>query len=199
MGIAAARLGVVVCTAGVLMLAMGLAIGVVGEDWFANVPVVTDHLFLLSLPGPAACVLAGIGLALPDTLERLVLPPILGLAGILGGLAIGLAAPAIDRLGFVAGAGAVSLALTLIPMLVLAPLRAGWTRILVRIVGSWLIAIGVMLGGTRVIAAKPPPALPPPPPAAPQMSAPSTPPEAIEPPPAVERPSRGDGGEAPAP
>jgi hypothetical protein len=54
-------------------------------------------------------------------------------------------------------------------------------RILTRILGSWLIAIGIMLGGVRVIAATPKLAAPPPPPPNAAPLAPSAVPQALLP------------------
>jgi len=138
-----------------LFAAVGIAGGLAGERSFADSEFVASHLLVLNLPGPLVCVLAGLALALPLTLQSWILPVLSAAAGILVGLAIGLATPAGEAIAFASGAALGGLWIAAIPALVFPPIRAGWARILTRIIGSWLIAIGVMLGGLRVIVAKP--------------------------------------------
>jgi hypothetical protein len=165
-----------------LIMAGGIASGVVGEADFANSSFVARHLFVLNLPGPLVCVIAGVALAVPLALQSWILPIFSAAVGILIGLGIGLAAPANELMAFAAGAALGSLSITAIPALLFPPIRAGWGRILTRIVGSWLIAIGVMLGGMRLVTAKSTlGALPSAPPAAAPLP-PTAVPEAVPPP-----------------
>jgi hydrogenase/urease accessory protein HupE len=138
-----------------LVAAAGIASGIAGEYAFADSKFVAGHLLVLNLPGPLVCVLAGLALALPLSLQSWILPALAAAAGILVGLAIGLSTPAGEAVAFASGAALAGLSIAAIPVLVFPPIRAGWARILTRILGSWLIAIGVMLGGLRVITAKP--------------------------------------------
>jgi hydrogenase/urease accessory protein HupE len=138
-----------------VIAAGGVASGIAGEHAFANSEFVAGHLVILNLPGPLVCVVAGLALALPLSLQTWILPILSAAAGILVGLAIGLSTPANEAMAFASGAALGGLWIAAIPVLVFPPIRAGWARILTRIVGSWLIAIGVMLGGLRIIAVKP--------------------------------------------
>src|SRR6202011_344401 len=82
------------------------------------------------------------------------------------------------------------------PALFFRSLRGSWTRIFARIFGSWLIAVGILLGGVRLIAAKPAAqALPPP--TMVQPRPPSAIPEAVPPPAAPRAFPRGGENEFP--
>jgi hypothetical protein len=149
-----------------LSLVAGIAAGIVSEGGLANSAFVADHLFVLKLPGPISAVMAGGGLALPLFLQKWTLPPLAAVLGFFVGLATGLASPAGDAIAFSTGAMTASLWVAFAPTLLCLPLHAPWARIFVRILGSWLIAIGVMLGGTQLIPPKlSPEEAPPPPPA----------------------------------
>jgi hypothetical protein len=50
-----------------------------------------------------------------------------------------------DPLLFLLGSALAALATTLLPSAVVVSLEAGWQRIGVRIVGSWLAAVGAMI------------------------------------------------------
>jgi len=156
-GLALAGQAAVVRSASLLTLAAGIVGGIAGEADLANSAWVADHLFVLALPGPIACVIAGLALALPLIVQQWALPILAAGFGFLIGVAIGLAAPAGYTVGFAAGGALGGLWIAVTPALLFPPVRVGWARILVRILGSWLIAIGIMLGGTRLIAARPTP------------------------------------------
>jgi len=174
MGLGAARQTGLPRWSSVVAVAVGIAAGIVGEADVANSTFVANHLFLIALPGPAASIVAGLGLAAPLQAQKWILPCMAAVIGGLIGLAIGFAAPAGEMLGFSTGATLGCLWIAATPALLLPPLRITWTRILVQILGSWLIAIGVMLGAARLIpATRPPEPLPVPSPALPM---PATPP-----------------------
>jgi hypothetical protein len=156
MGLALARLPSLARSPSVVVLAIAIAAGIGGEGDLANSGFVAGHLSVIALPGPVACVIAGLLLALPLRPQKWILPILTTVSGFLVGLAIGLAAPAGEILAFGTGGTIGSLWFAVMPALLLPPLGITWARILVRILGSWLIAIGVMLGASRLIAAKPP-------------------------------------------
>jgi hypothetical protein len=161
MGLALSRLTVFPRWSGVAALTAGMAGGVAGENDLANSAFVADHLFILALPGPTACVIAGLALALPLLLQEWALPVLAAALGLSIGLAIGLAAPAGNVLAFSAGSVSSGLWIVITPALLFPWLQISWARIFTRILGSWLIAIGLLLGGVRLIASKPSPEAPP--------------------------------------
>jgi len=160
MGLALSRQTVFARWSGVAALTAGMAGGVAGENDLANSAFVADHLFILALPGPTACVIAGLALALPLLLQEWALPVLAAALGLSVGLAIGLAAPAGNVLAFSAGGVSSGLWIAIAPALVFPSLQISWARIFTRILGSWLIAIGLLLGGVRLIASKPSPEAP---------------------------------------
>ena len=181
LGLALARQSPVGRWLSFLIAAGGMAVGIVAEYQVANSEFVAGHLFLLNLPGPLVCVLAGLALALPLRLQSWALPVLSGTVGILSGLAVGLAAPAGEFAAFTGGAALAGLWIAALPVLLFPTIRAGWARILTRIVGSWLIAIGLMLGGLRIITAQPKLAPLPPPSTAAEPASPSSIPQAVPP------------------
>src|SRR5262249_55279391 len=93
MALATARHGWLSRACSMIALASGMAGGIAAEGTFANSRFVADHLFVLELPGPLACVIAGSALALPAILQKWTLPFLAFCLGLLIGLAIGLAVP----------------------------------------------------------------------------------------------------------
>jgi hypothetical protein len=181
MGLALSRQTVLARWSGVAALTVGIAAGIAGEGNLANSDFVTDHLFVLALPGPVACAIAGLALALSPILQKWLLPGFAVLLGFLVGIAIGLAAPAGSELGFSAGGTLSELWIAITSALFFQSLQRPWVRIFTRILGSWLIAVGILLGGVRLIAVKPAAEALPPPPTL-QRFPPSTIPEAVPPP-----------------
>lgn len=181
LGLALARRSWLGRWSGFLVAAAGIAAGVAFENTIADSNFVAGHLYVLKLPGPLVCAIAGLALALPLTLQSWILPLLAAVSGVLIGLAIGLAAPAGGEIAFAIGAGLGGLWIAALPALLFPPIQSGWARILTRIVGSWLIAIGVMLGTLQIITARPKLAPAPPSPAAAEPSSPSSLPQAVPP------------------
>jgi hydrogenase/urease accessory protein HupE len=194
LGLALARQTVVPRWSSVAALTVGIAAGTAGEGNLANSALVGDPLFVLALPGPVACLIAGLALALPPILQKWLLPVFAAVVGCLIGIAIGLAAPAGSVFAFSAGGALAGLWIAVAPALLFQSAQRPWARILVRILGSWLIAIGLLLGGVRIIASKPPPPAFPPPATAEPLP-PSAEPQAVPPPAAAAPFARGPGGE----
>ena len=114
----------------------------------ARVPHASEHLFLT---GPLATLAAGLLLLAPRPLKAVLAPPLAGLAGLLHMVAIRLTDPTlhdprIAPLGFAAA---------LWPLLAVAlTLRAflpRWTPIGAPILGSWLLAIGLLHGAASLV------------------------------------------------
>ncbi|MGX8010947.1 hypothetical protein ACVDG8_019305 [Mesorhizobium sp. ORM8.1] len=145
---------------------LGVVLGIVFRDWYlalmADIPGVTTHLYLT---GPVSALAAGLPLILPARARLWIFPVAAMLIGAMLGVATTLTDPTLHD-------PAISMIATLIALWILAAIGLsghafwhGWFPIAARILGSWLIAIGLLLGGAA-IAAKPPvlAPLPPPPP-----------------------------------
>lgn len=135
---------------------LGVVLGMLFRDRYlalmADVPGVTTHLFLT---GPVSALAAGLLLILPARARLWILPVAAMLIGAMLGVATTLTDPTLHD-------PAISMIATLIAFWIMAAIglsgRAfwyGWFPIAARILGSWLIAIGLLLGGAA-IAAKPP-------------------------------------------
>jgi hypothetical protein len=145
---------------------LGVVLGISFRDWYlslmADVPGVTTHLFLT---GPVSALAAGLPLILPARVRPWILPVAAMLIGAMLGVATTLTDPTLHD-------PAIPMIAILIALWIVAAIGLsghafwhGWFPIAARILGSWLIAIGLLLGGAAIAARSPVPApLPPPPP-----------------------------------
>jgi hypothetical protein len=132
---------------GALLAVIGVSLGFLARDWLiAAVVSGPATASRLALPGPIACLVAGLSLAVPDRLRPWVLAPAAIVIGAMLALAIKLVDPSFHDPNFVRGALAAGAwlvaALSLSGRLCAWP----WCAIASRILGSWLVAIGLMLG-----------------------------------------------------
>ena len=95
--------------------------------------------------------IVGVLVALNAKIPRTVLLLLTSAAGLLHGFVNGatMAAAGTDRLGMLGAALAVFVVITLLAALVVS-LRAQWSRIAVRVAGSWIAAIGLLMIGWLV-------------------------------------------------
>ncbi|UCD34128.1 MAG: HupE/UreJ family protein [Nitrospiraceae bacterium] len=95
--------------------------------------------------------IVGVLVALNATLPRTVMLILTCTAGLLHGFVNGstMAAAGTNRLGMLGAALAVFIVITLITALVVS-LRAQWSRIVVRVAGSWIAAVGLLMLGWLV-------------------------------------------------
>jgi hypothetical protein len=100
----------------------------------------------LGLPGPISCLAVGVVLAAPQRLRAWLLPPVAVVVGAMLAVGIKLVDPSFHDPDFLRGALAASLWLVTAVGLTVHLVYARWLGIAVRILGSWLIAIGLMLG-----------------------------------------------------
>jgi len=135
---------------------LGVALGMLFRDRYlalmAGVPGATTHLFLT---GPLSALAAGLLLIMPARLRPWVLPFVAVLIGAMLGVATTLTDPTLND-------PAISLIAILIALWILAVIGLSgqafwraWFAIAARILGSWLVAIGLLLGGA-VVATRPP-------------------------------------------
>lgn len=105
----------------------------------------------LGLPGPISCLAAGLVLAAPEGLRSWLLPPAAIIIGAMLAVAIKLVDPSFHDPNFLRGAIAASLWLIAAVVLTGQLIDRPWFRIAIRILGSWLIAIGLMLGAAILV------------------------------------------------
>ena len=139
------------------------------------------HILLLA---PGCCVVTGATLVSPGAARPWLLPVVAFLVGIVLGLEVKLSDPSVGE-WFAGGAALSGAWFIAAPLLLWRAFARGWFSIAGRILGSWMIAIGAMLGGPYLI---PPPEAPAP--AATEAPAPLQPPIG-EPPPIVSPPDSG--------
>ncbi|HTO84062.1 MAG TPA: hypothetical protein VMQ73_17615, partial [Methylomirabilota bacterium] len=149
----------------------------------AQLTLTPDSTWRLGFIGPLACVAAGLVLA-PGPLLRVVLAPLAAaFCGAALGFLIAFHDPSLGDPRFAIGAAAAGLCVMAAPVVVLPWFGRGWLRIGGRILASWLIAIGLLLGGSKYVAQQRA--------AQPLATAPPPPPPAYQPPP-VNAPAIGD-------
>jgi hypothetical protein len=150
-------------------LGAGIPFGIAGEHRLAaQLTLTPDSARQLGFVGPLACVAAGLALA-PGALLRAVLAPVAAACcGAALGFLVAFHDPSLGDPRFAGGGAAAGLWLLAAPAIVLRRFKRGWLRIGGRILASWLIAIGLLLGGSKYVvqqrAAQPVAVVPPPPP-----------------------------------
>jgi hypothetical protein len=111
-------------------------------------PVFAGYVVLV---GPACCVLAAVSLAIPGRLRIWIMPTAAILVGSTLGFLAALHNPSAGDPKFSLGAAATGLWLISLAPAVLRQLRSSWLTIGGRIFASWLAAIGLMLGGAKLV------------------------------------------------
>jgi hypothetical protein len=101
--------------------------------------------------GPLCCVVAGLTLASAGGLRLCLMPASTALTGAALGFLAALHDPAIGNPRFACGAAAVGLWLLATPPAILRWFGTTWLKIGGRIVASWLVAIGLLLGGSKFV------------------------------------------------
>ena len=173
LGIAFGLVGARACAIGALLFGFGIAAGFAFYkpllDPLLAIPHAAERSFLT---GPIANIVAGLTLVSGRRLRPRLFVPMAGAAGIMLALAIVVTDPSLnDSSNRVAGVligawivGAISLSLR--------AFGREWFDIAGRIVGSWLIAIGLLYGGVALLP-KPTPAAQPSTETAPRVPAPT--------------------------
>ena len=152
------------------MFLLGTVIGFEIRPWFMSVltgvPRAADHLFLT---GPLSNVAAGLLLIAPQRARAWLFAPITLSLGAMLAVAIGLTNPTIDDLLIPCLGMAVGIWIVWVIALTVSAFRHPWFPIAARIVGSWLLAAGLLYGSASFVPrpAPPPQPLPEPPQQAP--------------------------------
>ena len=137
---------------GALLTVVGLWLGLVGRNWLiAAIVSGPTSVGRLALPGPISCLAAGLVLAAPERLR----PWLLSLAAIVIGamlaLGIKLIDPSFHDPRFLRGAIVAGIWLVAAVALTGRLCNGLSFRIAMRIFGSWLVAIGLMLGASILV------------------------------------------------
>ncbi len=133
-----------------VMFIFGIGLGLPSESWLLSVAgnAQKSWALILLVTGPLSPVVAGLTLAVSDQWRRWILLPMAFLLGSILGVAITLDAASADQHSFAEAATAMAVWLVASVAFSWAAFERPWFRIGGRIIGSWLIAIGLMLGGS---------------------------------------------------
>ncbi len=135
-----------------LLFGLGIVAGFVGQDWLLwvlyNVPEGPTHLFLT---GPIAYLAIGLALVPGARLLPWLLPVAAVVAGAMLSLAIMLTDPSLHDPAFTWTPVLAACWIAAAVSLTLQAFRRRWFPIFGRILGSWLVAIGLLYGGASLM------------------------------------------------
>jgi hypothetical protein len=130
----------------------GVLSGILGESRLVSPAMGAPGLHnLFVYIGPLCCVAAGLALASPAGLRAWTVSAATALSGAALGFLIALHDPSIADVRFSGGAAAVGLWLVAAPPVLLRRVDRSWLTIGGRVFASWLIAMGLMLGGSSYV------------------------------------------------
>jgi hypothetical protein len=135
-----------------LFFAAGVLAGTAREGWLLSAALAPGSAGHLVFVGPASCVAVGLALLPPSRVRAWAMPVIAVLLGAAFGFLIALNDPASTHGRFAWSAACAGLWLVAAPPLLVWWPRRSWLAIGSRVFASWLIAIGVMLGGSKFVA-----------------------------------------------
>ena len=101
--------------------------------------------------GPLCCLVAGLTLALAGRLRLCLMVMAIALSGATLGFLAALHDPALGDPRFACGVAAAGLWLLAAPPALLRWFDRSWLKVGGRILASWLVAIGLLLGGSKVV------------------------------------------------
>ena len=132
---------------GAVLAVIGLWLGFAFRDWLINAVVSGSATTgRLGLPGPISCLFVGLVLAAPQRLRVWLLPPAAILVGAMLAIGIKLVDPSFHDPNFLRGGVAAGVWLVGAVGLTVHLCYRPWLDVAMRILGSWLIAIGLLLG-----------------------------------------------------
>jgi hypothetical protein len=152
LGLALAQTTTGLCLLNLLIFAAAIPAGGLFAAWLAA--ATTNPLlplgYVLAL-GPSGSVVTGLVLVAPAALRRWMLPFAALLCGAGLGLVVDIAGATPQELRFAAGAILAGCWILSVPILLWRGFARNWFPIAARIFGSWLIAVGAMLGALVLI------------------------------------------------
>ena len=179
LGAAFALIGARATIIAVLLFALGIAGGLVAQDRLLAildlVPRAATHLFFT---GPISYLAAGAALVAGARWREWLTPPAALIFGAMLALAIKLTDPSLHEPAYTWTPVLIAFWIVAAVTLTLRAFRRGWFTIFGRILGSWLLAIGLLYGGASLVPPKrqpPPPAMALPPAPGPERAIPGLP------------------------
>ena len=144
---------------GVLLFAAGLLVGWAVKDRVLAALVQHPGMFEhTAFVGPVSCVLSGVALAVPGSRRGAVAPVVAAPVGLAIGFVAALNDPTLGESPFFAGAAMAAFWLLLAPLALLPSLDATYVATGGRVLASWLIAVGLMLGAAEAVGERSAPA-----------------------------------------
>jgi hypothetical protein len=159
LGAACGLVGARVFGAGLLLFGLGIVGGFVAQDWLLGTLYAVlrgpTHLFLT---GPISCLAIGLALVFGARLLPWLLPMAAMVAGAMLAIAIFLTDPSLHDPAYTWTPVLAAFWIVAAASLTLRAFWRGWFPIFGRILGSWLVAIGLLYGGASLMPRiKPPP------------------------------------------
>jgi hypothetical protein len=151
LGLALAVAGAWEGVLGALLFVLSILLSFAGRDWLSTVLAGPGTLYCFRLIEPIACVGIGVALVVPERLRRWLLPPAGVGLGVLLTIAAAINDPGYHDPGFPLGAGVAAIWLASAVGLTGRAIVHPWLRIGARIFGSWLVAIGLLLGAAAMV------------------------------------------------
>lgn len=137
----------------IIMFAAGVLLGILSEERLLSAMAVEPgsagrFVFI----GPSCCVIAGLALVAPGSVRFWTASDAAACVGVALGFLIAFNDPSVGDVQFACGAVAAGLWLIAAPSTVLRRLDGSWLKIGGRVFASWLVAIGLMVGGSKFVA-----------------------------------------------
>jgi len=137
---------------GAFLAVLGFWLGLAALGWLiAAIASGFAMTSWLGLPGPISCVAVGLVLAVSERIRSWLLPPAAIVIGALLAIGVEFVDPSSHDPNFLRGAIAASIWLVAAIGLMGHLCNRAWFRIAIRILGSWLIAIGLMLAAAILL------------------------------------------------
>jgi hypothetical protein len=159
LGTACGLVGARIFAVTVVLLGLGIAGGFAAQGWLiAMIYTITEGPTYLFLTGPISCLAIGLALVPGARLLPWLLPVAAFIAGVMLALAVFLTDPSLHDPLYVWTPLLAAIWITGAVALTLHAFRRGWFAIFGRILGSWLVAVGLLYGGASLLPIlKPPP------------------------------------------
>ena len=164
LGVAFGLTGLRSLVAGFVLFGLGLIGGFAGQDsllWLLDkIPQAATYLFLTN---PICYLASGLALIASSRLRGIVVPSAAAIFGAMLALLIRMTDPSLHEPAFTWAPIGTALWLIATAAFTVRILWRDWFPIFGRILGSWMLAIGLLYGGASLVAPRNSPDLPPPP------------------------------------